>query len=93
MIGKKLSPVLEEIEMTILEHEVGIGNPPQYTEAGFRAATKIFMSAFMDKMWELQESENIPINSRQAMALKAGFGVRDLIFTYTGIDTYELYKK
>ena len=93
MIGTRLSPVLEEIEMTILEHEVRSGTPPQYTEAGFRAATKIFMSAVLDKMWELQKHEDIPMESRAAMATKAGESIRELINIYTGIDTFELYKK
>lgn len=43
MIGKKLSPVLEEMEATLWEYEAFNGAKPNYTLEGFRASTKIFM--------------------------------------------------
>ena len=61
MIGKKISPILVEIENTLWEFESNKGVKPEYTDEGFRSATKIFMSTIMDKMWELQEKENINI--------------------------------
>lgn len=48
MIGKKLSPVLEEMETTLWEYEAFNGAKPNYTLEGFRASTKIFMSALVD---------------------------------------------
>lgn len=92
MIGKKISPILSEIEETLLEFEAFTGKKPEFTIVGFRAATKIFMSVLMDKMWELQADEKINIKDREKMAEKAGQDVRRLIKTYTGIDTHELYK-
>ena len=47
MIGKKLSPVLEEMEATLWEYEAFNGAKPNYTLEGFRASTKIFMSALL----------------------------------------------
>ena len=92
MIGKRLSVILSEIEMAILEFEVNVARPLQYSDEGFRAAVKIFMSAMLDKMWKLQEDENIDINSRTEMANKLGNELRNLVRVYTNIDTHNLYK-
>lgn len=92
MIGKRLSTILSEIEMAIIEFEVSVARPPEYSDEGFRAAVKIFMSAMLDKMWKLQEDENIDINSRTEMANKLGNELRNLVRVYTNIDTHNLYK-
>lgn len=87
-----MSPILIEIEETLWEFEAHQGIKPEYTIEGFRAATKIFMSVLMDKIWELQVDEKISMDDRIKMVEKAGQDVRKLIKTYTDIDTYELYK-
>jgi len=92
MIGEKISRILEEAEDVLWEYEATIGGKPNYSIEGFRAITKIFMSALMDKMWELQQSENIEIQDRENMATKLGESVRSLIKTYTDIDSHILYK-
>jgi len=91
-IGQKISPTLVEIENLLWEHEYFVGTHPRYTIDGFRAATKIFMSVLMDKMWELQSNENISMDDRINMVEKAGNEVRNLIKIFTDIDTHELYK-
>jgi len=93
MIGKKLSPIFVEIEDLILEFEVNTDHPPQYTDEAFMAITKIFMSGIMDKMWALQQAENIDFESRVSMAEQVGTQLHQLIKTYTGIDTREYYKQ
>ena len=93
MIGQNLSPVLCEIENTLWEfEEQNLGNP-EFTKEGFRAVLKIFMCAIMDKMWMMQESEEIDINIRCAMAKKCGEELRKFVKIYTGIDSVELYKQ
>lgn len=92
-IGQKLSPVLIEIEDTLWEYEAFNGAPPGYTIEGFRATTKIFFSALMDKMWDLQQKENMPMEDRLAMAEKVGNTIKDIIKTYTDIDCHKLYNK
>ena len=92
MIGEKLSSVLSEIESALIEYELNINRPPQYTNEGFRAAVKIFLSAMLDKMWKLQEDENIDINTRADMAEKLGTEIRNIVRIYTNIDTHNLYK-
>ena len=93
MIGKKLSPVLVEIEEALWEYEVHSNLQPEYTTEGFRAATKIFMSVLMDKIWNLQSNENMDMEDRVKMVEKAGNDIRNIIKIYTDIDTHELYKQ
>ncbi len=93
MIGKQLSPVLVEIEETLWEFEVHSNLQPEYTTEGFRAATKIFMSVLMDKIWNLQSNENMDMEDRVKMVEKAGNDIRNIIKIYTDIDTHELYKQ
>ena len=90
MIGKRISPILEEIENTLWEFEVS-GVKPEYTKEGFRAGIKIFASVLMDKIWELQEGENTENQDRLNMVQKAGEDIRQLVKTYAGIDCHELY--
>ena len=92
MIGEKLSSVLSEIESALIEFEANVARPPQYTNEGFRAAVKIFLSAMLDKMWKLQEDEGIDINTRADMAEKLGNEIRNIVRIYTNIDTHNLYK-
>ena len=91
-IGEKLSPVLAEIEQTLWEYEAWGGGQPHYTDEGFRAAVKIFMSVLMDKMYILQEKEGFIIYDMEVMATSLGNQVRSLVKTYCDIDTHDLYK-
>lgn len=93
IIGEKLSPILEELEKAIWSFEVYNLGKLNYTEDGFRASIKIFMSTLMDKIWELQEKEGMDIENRVKMVEKAGEDLRKLVKIYTDIDTHELYKK
>jgi hypothetical protein len=92
MIGEKLSSVLSEIESALIEFEINVARPPQYTNEGFRAAVRIFLSAMLDKMWKLQEDEGIDIDTRADMAEKLGNEIRNIVRIYTNIDTHSLYK-
>lgn len=87
MIGKKLSPILNEIADTILEFNVSKGLPPKYDNSVLESATYIFMSVMADKMWELQEKENMDIEIRQKMGEELGHAIKKLIWIYTGIDS------
>lgn len=92
MIGKEISPILTEVEETLWFYESKIGDKPCYTEDGFRAACKIFISAVMDKMWELQERDDLDIETRQEMSASCGEEFKRLIKVYTDIDTGKFYK-
>ena len=88
-LGEKLSPILSEIEDTLLEN---YETKPGFNDEGFRSSIFIFQSALLDKMWELQEKEDIQIETRADMATKCGEAIRSLVKTFTDIDTHNLYK-
>ena len=90
-IGKRISPVLESIEDALWHWESGANGRPEYTDEGFRSAVKIFISVMMDRIWELQEVESLEMEDRVAMVEKCGNDVRNLIKTYTNIDTHKMY--
>ena len=93
MIGKAISEHLVNIETVLWQWEADKGLKPYYTDEGFRAACKIFMSALMDMMWDKQDYDKTELNDRVKMAESAGNELRKLVFTYTGIDTHKLYEK
>ena len=65
-IGEKISPILCEIEKTLWEFEANDGGKPNYPIEAFRAATKIFLSVLLDKMYNLQENEGMSLENRKA---------------------------
>jgi len=98
MIDKK---TLEEYSETINQSLIDIADafeaaPDEaieainFTDEGFRATIKIFSVAFFEKMWKLQEKEDLDDDVREAMAKKCGEDLRNVIKTYTNIDTLKL---
>lgn len=91
-IGEWLEPTLIEMEDTLWGYELYMPNKPYgFSDESFRAVIKLFMAAMMDKIWALQENEEMDIEDRAAMAQKCGKDVRALVKTYTNIDTHNLY--
>ena len=93
MFGDKMSKVFEDIEETLWEIDAATLGPQNYTDKGFRGAVKIFSSVIMDRMWVLQEKEKMDLETRKAMAVKAGESIRNLIKVYTDIDPVNMYKE
>lgn len=87
-----LTNILEDIEMSILNHEVYVGTPPGFTDEGFRSIVHIFSSALMDRIWRLQENENMSFEDRSAMVDAMGSQLRQLIKVYTDVDTHNLFE-
>lgn len=93
-MGEWLEPTLMEIEDSLWSYEIYMPSQPYgFSDESFRAIIKLFMSALMDKMWDLQEWDGMDIEDRGAMAEKCGRDVRAFVKTYTGIDTHNLYEK
>lgn len=88
MIGIKLEPILIELEAVVREN---LGRKPYYSDESFRAITSVFMDAMMDKMYDLQLSEQIDIEDRGLMAIKCGQEISRIIKTFTGKDTIEMF--
>ena len=92
-LGSKLTPILVEIENTLLDFEAYTGSKPDFGDDALRAATKIFSSVLMNKIYDLQENENMNMKDRENMAFWAGCEIRKLIKNCTGIETHNFYNK
>lgn len=68
--------MLEEMEATLWEYEAFNGAKPNYTLEGFRASTKIFMSALLDKFFEKQQAEGVSQEDTLKAVEKLGQDVR-----------------
>jgi|688.fasta_scaffold01045_39 hypothetical protein len=68
----------------------GDENKPNYSKRDFMNATIIFQTALMDKMYDNQDYDKMDIDNRMKMAESCGFALRNLIHTYTGLDTHKI---
>jgi len=91
MIGQKLSPVLVEIESALWEFEQQKLGAPEYTDEGFRASLKIFMSTWMERIWQYQELKGMDRASKLKDVEQAGGELRSVIKKYTSIDPFDMY--
>lgn len=84
---------LEVIANDILDQQANETKvKPNYTNREFMNALIIFQTALMDKMWDNQESDKMSEDNRVNMAIDCGLDLRELIHTYTGLDTHETEK-
>ncbi len=84
---------LEEIANDLLIQNAeakGNENKPNYSNRDFMNATIIFQTALMDKMYDNQSRDDMPIDDRIKMTESCGLALRSLIHTYTGLDTHKL---
>ena len=66
------------------------GYKPNYSNRDFMNAVIIFQTALMDKLYDLQNFDGMPIDERLKMAESCGMELRKLIHTYTGLDTHKV---
>jgi len=88
MIGEELKPIYLSIENMLLAN---YETKPDFDNETFRAAIYIFQSALMDKLFDLQNEENMPLKNREDMAEQCGKDLRSLVKKYTDIDTFKLF--
>ena len=93
MLGNVLNQHLCSIESVIVDFDAKIGDKPNYSDEAFRAATKIFMSCLMDKMFDLMEAEKHDQKAREKAAEMAGNELHAFVKKWTGINTREMYEK
>lgn len=63
---------------------------PNYSNRDFMNAMIIFQTALVDKMYDNQDFDNMPIDDRAKMAESCGRELNRLIHTYTGLDTHNI---
>jgi hypothetical protein len=82
----QLKEEIEKIANSLLEND----SKPNYSKRDFMNILIIFNSALMDKMYDLQNEENISNQDRLKMAEKCGFDLHKLIHTYTNLNTHKI---
>ena len=92
-LGESLKPLLLIIENAIWSYESNNPTIPGFDDEAFRAVIKIFMTALIERIWTLQENENMEFDDRLKMVLKAASDIQHLIKVYTNINTKDLYKE
>lgn len=80
-------PILKEIASGLLETAE---TKPNFSDDAFLDSILIFQTVFMDKVYDCQEYDKMEHKQRLEMVNSAGNNLRELIKTYTGIDTIEL---
>jgi hypothetical protein len=80
-------PIFEEIANALLEVAEMKSN---YTDMAMLNVTLIFQSVLMDKLYDNQNFDQMPINERLKMADQCGKDLRRFIHTYTGLDIVNL---
>lgn len=82
--------VLEHIATDILFEAAEKATKPNIPNRAFMNAIIIFQSALMDKLYDNQNFDNMPMEERLKMAESCGKELRKLIHTYTGLDTHNM---
>ena len=79
-----------EVIANDLLKEQAKNNPqkPNYTNRHFLNCIIVLQDALMDKMWDLQEQDNMSNEERLKMANSCGKELRKFIHTFTGLDTH-----
>lgn len=91
-VGETVKPLLQIIENAIWEYELVSPLTPEFDDESFRSIIKIFAAALIERVWRLQENENMSDNDRVNMALSAAEELRKFIKVYTNIDTTSFYQ-
>jgi hypothetical protein len=80
---------LEVIATDILIQNSNGACKPNYSNRDFMNALIIFQTALMDKMYDNQDFDGMPMKERGEMAKSCGEELRKIVFTYTGPDTHK----
>lgn len=83
--GNKANDILRNLASATLQYE----GKADYPHSAVEHVALVFMHVLFDKMWDIQEYDNMPFEDRIAMAESCGKEFRSLIYKYTNIDTHE----
>ena len=90
LIADNISPVLIQIEESLWIYQAKINGKMNWSTDAFRAAVKIFMTIFMDKMYDAKKDEMSQVEMLDYVE-NAGNTFNAFIIEHTGINTRELY--
>ena len=92
-IGSKIGPTLVKIEENVADMTDNYAHPIGLNNAQFIALSRLFISALYDKMWELQNLEEMPVEVRQDMYTKVNEEVCRMMVVYADIDAERLMSR
>ena len=92
-LGREISPILNNIEEILWETEAAELGLPEFTNEGFRSATKIFMAALMEQIYKKARKEKTDQKSIELVAEMTGKEIRKIILSTTGINPPDWYDK
>lgn len=84
---KEYKEILELIAGDVL-NKMESGEKPNLDNREFMNCVLIFQNALMDKLYDNQDHDGMPIEDRLLMAEQCGKDLRKFIHTYTGLDTH-----
>ncbi len=95
-IAEKLTPILLEIEGTLLDNDMriaeGLTGNPGFGDEALRAVVQIFMSVLGDKLY-VKDKDKMEEPELYAKATQMGKEFRGFVKFYLGVDTHNLYKE
>ena len=74
-----------------LGYDADVQEPIDYKDSSLEDATLIFAHVLFNKIWKLQENEDMWKEDRELMVNQAGKDIRKLIKTYTGVDMHKIH--
>jgi len=90
-LGEKLSPVLESLFDTLVDHKVMFPEVPiDVTDKAFLGAVQLLADVLLSRMFDLQMEEGMSLEQGGKMAKHAGESLHKLILEMTNIDTRKL---
>ena len=88
------SETIDLVATDLLEQQATLQNTkPNYSNHDFMNTVLISQTALIDKMLDLQQAEDMEFKHRIEMVKSAGNQLRQLIKTFTGIDTHTVHNK
>lgn len=91
--NKAINDCINEVFDMLVDYNASIQGTFGITDRAFLSTTYIMTTACMERMWDLQENENISQKDREEMAQAFGTELRLLIKKFTSVDTIELTQK
>lgn len=87
--GIRMNEIIEELSLAVMEFNEKPKKPNYPVDSMFHI-TMIFNSILLDKLWELQEYDNMGLEDRANMAEAMGKELKTFIYKYTNIDMHKL---
>lgn len=87
----EIPKIIEDLEVRFLTIASNDPQPRQVPNSCMRGAAQIFFSVALQKMYELQNNENMDLETRGKMVFEFGLKMIKLVKIYTNVDIKNLF--